>query len=218
MSLRLVIMQAFILCFSIKTCGKKLNVSCLPSCSCETIKAAGGERIEMDCRSAKLVRMPACPMVFEWNDQNRIRQIRLNLSGNRIEHLDLLFLNQWKTLEVLILSQNRLKSLSKSADKEISMRRLKVLDLSSNNIQVLHTFILNGFPSLRTLNLSHNQIHTISNGAFLLPALLELDLSHNQMTEVGSHLFETSPQLEIIRFAHNRISRLLGNALLSIRS
>jgi Leucine-rich repeat (LRR) protein len=84
------------------------------------------------------------------------------------------------------------------------MANMNSLDLSSNSLKVLHTFVLAGFPLLRTLNLSHNQIHSVTEGAFILPSLHELDLSQNQMTEISSHLFETSPHLDIIIFAHNK--------------
>ena len=69
-----------------------------------------------------------------------------------------------------------------------------------------------GLPSLRCLNLSHNHIHTVSEGAFVLPSLVELDISHNAMIEAPPHLFETSPYIDTIAFSHNRISRLLGKS------
>ena len=211
MTLTLLILLAYLLGDNATATSKHSNpASCLPDCSCQNGKHAGGAIMEIDCRNAHYRRIPS-PLVYAKNKEDRFSRVRLILAANRIEHLDVVFLNQWKTLEVLILSKNKLKSLSKSTEDETSMGSLKSLDLSSNSLQVLHTFVLAGFPSLRTLNLSHNQIHTITEGAFILPSLHELDLSHNQMTEVAPHLFDTSPHLNIIRFAHNRVSRLLGN-------
>ena len=191
------------------TASSKHDAACLQDCKCRISSSAIRE---INCRNANYRRMPNTP-VYALTTEKSFSGIRLILSENRIDHLDVVFLNQWKSLEVLILSKNKLKSLSKSTEDESSMPSLKSLDLSSNSLQVLHTFVLAGFPSLRILNISHNQIHTISEGAFILPSLHELDLSHNQMTEAAPHLFDSSPQLHTIRFSHNRVSRLLGNSL-----
>ena len=212
MNVKLLILLTYALSDKVSGSSKPSNPSCLPDCSCQNKKHSSNARIEIDCRNAHYKRMPS-PLVYAEDKDNHFTPIRLTLTENRIEHLDVAFLNQWKTLEVLSLSQNKLKSLSKSSEDETSMANLKSLDLSSNSLQVLHTFVLAGFPLLRTLNLSNNQIHSIMEGAFILPSLHELDLSHNQMTEVSSHLFETSPRLVIIRFAHNKVSRLLGNSI-----
>ena len=211
MNLNVLAVLAYVLSDNV-IASSKHDAACLQDCTCGISKDGRSAIRQIDCRNANYRRMPNTPV----NAQNREKSfsaIRLILSENRIDHLDVVFLNQWKSLEVLILSKNKLKSLSKSTEDVSSMPSLKSLDLSSNSLQVLHTFVLVGFPSLRILNISHNQIHTISEGAFLLPSLHELDLSHNQMTEAAPHLFDSSPQLHIIRFSHNRVSRLLGNSL-----
>ena len=163
--------------------------------------------MEINCEGVRYKTVPS-PPIYEENIRTK-----LILLENAIEHVDVKLLHKWKSLEYLNLGQNKLKSLTKSADDQLLMKYLRDLDLSYNHLQVLQTYVFSGFSSLVRLNLSHNQIHTISHGAFILPALEELDLSHNQMTEASPHLFETSPRLDIIRFSHNRISRLLGKNL-----
>ena len=186
---------------------KSSTLSCLPECHCKYGQDRG-YGVEMDCRDGKMRRLPR-PEGFGKNKESLI--IAIFLTNNSIEHLDVVFLSQWSSLEILDLSQNNIKSLSKSTEDETLMSNLKIVNLSFNSLQVLHGLVFAGFPSLITLNLSHNQIHTISESALVLPSLLELDLSYNQISEAVPHLFDTSPNLDIIRFSHNRLSRLLGN-------
>ena len=164
----------------------------------------------MNCMNGEYSAVPN-PLVRARNDKKSPPDvISLNLANNSVAHLDLVFLSQWKRLEILNLSNKKVKSVAKSTEDFPPLKSLKILDLSMNSLQVLHSLVFVGLPSLWCLNLSHNQIHTVSEGAFVLPSLVELDISHNAMTEAPAHLWDTSPLIDTIAFSHNRISRLLG--------
>ena len=92
MNIKLFIMLTFALRDILSGCSKPSNPSCLPDCSCQNDKY----RIEIDCRSAHYKRMPS-PFVYAENKENHFTHIILILAENTIEHLDVAFLNQWKT-------------------------------------------------------------------------------------------------------------------------
>ena len=200
----------FLLLDRMCVCSVQSPASCLPDCQCRPFDHGDTQSIEMNCRNGEYSVVPN-PLVRARGDEKSPPDvISLNLANNSVEHLDLVFLSEWSRLEILNLSNNKVKSVGKSTEDFSTLESLKILDLSRNSLQVLHSTVFVGLPSLRCLNLSHNQIHTVSEGAFVLPSLVELDISHNAMTEAPTHLFETSPHIDAIAFSHNRISRLLG--------
>ena len=205
---------AFLLLCRMCVCSIEWPAECLPDCHCKPLHHEDKEGVEMNCRDGEYSAIPNP----RGDDKTPPGVISLNLANNSVSHLDLVLLTQWMGLQILNLSSNKVKSVAKSTEDFSPLESLKILDLSRNSLQVLHSMVFVGLPSLRILNVSHNQIHTVSEGAFVLPSLVELDISHNAMTEAPSHLLDTSPHIDVIAFSHNRISRLLGNIFIRLDS
>ena len=110
MNLNLFILLAYVLSENANA-SSKYFAGCLQGCRCKSNKHGSSAIRNIDCINSHYNRMPSPPPVHAQNKEERVEGIRLILSENRIEHLDVMFLNQWEALEILILRKNKLKSL-----------------------------------------------------------------------------------------------------------
>ncbi|KAK2710141.1 leucine-rich repeat neuronal protein 1-like [Artemia franciscana] len=112
----------------------------------------------------------------------------LDLSDNQISILEDHAFRDFPKLIVLILSGNKIHSVSAVA---LSLKHLQALDLSRNNIRLLHTFALSGMPHLKWVNVSENVMTNIPNGLFgALHTIETVDFSANKITKVADKAIE----------------------------
>jgi Leucine-rich repeat (LRR) protein len=152
----------------------------------------------------------------------------LDLSKNRLSNLQAGTFDL-KNLEVLILSENQLQTLStnlfEGAGKLQSLSldsnniigisafneldNLKFMNLSHNAIKKINFGVFK-LPALNTLNLSNNKIHTIEEDAFLVAQnLTDLDLSNNKLMKIGSGMLTGLVQLKIFNLKSNQIGEIV---------
>ena len=113
---------------------------------------------------------------------------QLDLSGNHLRNIS--FLNHTtvlKTLEVLILKDNRISFLADDSFGALS--NLEVLDLSGNSLEGknLESAMFSELLSLRSLNMERNPMFIVKEGLFdfyNLPKIEDLDLSHCLLEDI----------------------------------
>lgn len=138
----------------------------------------------------------------------------LYLSGNELEYVDAMAFVNLPNLRRLDLSNNRLRSLSKSAfpdDNKLqhlilsrsfhnhstidvllnflrsgNLLQLTVLDMSSNDLVILPSDIFTSLLSLVSLSLQNSSIIDIHNGTLRVPLLHDLDLRDNSLKDLSS--------------------------------
>lgn len=107
-------------------------------------------------------------------------------------------------LRKLYLSSNKLKSLSESIDKFLS---LQVLDLQDNQLTELPACI-GQLENLENLNVSHNQLSKIDFEFSRADSLGVLIMMHNKITEICPGLFTTLRNCQQINLSHNKLAGL----------
>ncbi|KAL8342708.1 hypothetical protein RB601_004808 [Gaeumannomyces tritici] len=153
----------------------------------------------------------------------------LDVSNNRVEHLDHAELNNLTGLLKLNLANNRLKRLPPYFG---AYRSLRTLNVSSNFLEKFPSFLCD-LESLVDLDLSFNLIgtfppciHNLRNlekfvitnnrlsgtlpeGFHRLENLRELDIKYNAIS--GIDIISQLPKLEILTADHNAISQFVGS-------
>jgi len=133
---------------------------------------------------------------------------KLGLSHNNIDNIDVLRRVKFSQLEILALSNNKIKDISILS--ELNLRFLRELRLSKNEIADISILKEVKFPNLKCLVLSNNYITNIDaleDGYF--PILLELRLSNNKIDDASS--LKSSKFCKIIKklfLSNNNISNL----------
>ncbi|RLV89419.1 hypothetical protein DV515_00014874 [Chloebia gouldiae] len=114
---------------------------------------------------------------------------------------------------ILLLSDNRLKSLSTTAF--LSLTQLQDIDLANNGLVALHTGAL--LLSLKELTLSHNALSALPvlEG---LPALTHLAVAHNSLETLAPGAFRTVPQLQNLDLRGNKMQQLPQEAFAGLRA
>lgn len=114
---------------------------------------------------------------------------------------------------ILLLSDNRLESLSTTAFQPLS--QLQDIDLTNNGLVALHTGAV--LTSLKELTLSHNALVAlpILEG---LPGLTHLAVAHNSLETLASGAFRTVPQLQNLDLRGNKLQRLSQEAFAGLKA
>ncbi|XP_071442248.1 chaoptin-like [Hetaerina americana] len=133
----------------------------------------------------------------------------LDVSRNRLEHLDGTMLSQTPHLLSLGLAANRLTILPDNAFAALGA--LLRLDLSSNPLRANFKELFHYLPTLRTLSLAGCGLSG-SAPSLRLPALLNLDLSDNTLEDVSSSSAAGVPRLRILTLTRNKFTSLPSSA------
>ncbi|XP_053381250.1 uncharacterized protein LOC123562128 [Mercenaria mercenaria] len=107
----------------------------------------------------------------------------LDLSHNRISHLDDTTFEEVPDLEILYLNDNLLTSLDKDLFKGLTS--LKMLHLNTNLLTTLHKDLFKELTSLTTLHLDNNLLTVLPTDPFKYNTALQyLSLSANQLSTI----------------------------------
>lgn len=131
----------------------------------------------------------------------------LDLSDNRIEHVDGTMFAAVPGLVSLSLNNNRLTILPDNVFSGLSSS-LHHLDLSSNNlVKTSLRDLLHHVQGLRTLNLARAGLEEVP-ASMPLPHLAELDLSGNSLSDVPYEAITRLAQLRSLNVSSNRLVHL----------
>ncbi len=143
-----------------------------------------------------------------WEVVNLYGLTTLDLSANPAMEWDtsMSYLSQNKSIEELILKNNKLIELSPKLKK---FKNLESIDLSYNDkLSVLNVFdVAKGIEQLHSLNLSNCQIRELPKNIKNLKKLWDLYLQHNRLSQVPIEIGELE-ELENINLSYNQITEL----------
>ncbi|XP_059082371.1 chaoptin-like isoform X2 [Tigriopus californicus] len=132
----------------------------------------------------------------------------LNLSYNRIEHVDSTMFSNTPHLISLSLAHNKLTILPDNIF--IGLGSLTKLDLSYNPIRANYKELFHYVQRLKDLSLAHVDIQTLP--MFTLPQLTRLDVSANRMDDLPYSNSEGLPQLRHLNVSRNQFTHLPSHA------
>ena len=113
----------------------------------------------------------------------------------------------WTSLEVLILSDNKLKDISPTA--ALGLSKLNRLDLETNSLGKLLPEWFFDLLSLEQLNLSDNLLANVPNDIFSTLTMLRiLHLEENQIKAIRRRMFHHNKQLESLFLGDNIIKKI----------
>ncbi|XP_031570827.1 uncharacterized protein LOC116305127 isoform X2 [Actinia tenebrosa] len=128
----------------------------------------------------------------------------IDLSNNIITHMQESALEQLKSLKVVRMNKNFLRSLPSEAFP--STNQLSTLDLSSNLLTTIEPTFLRPLTSLRVLSLRSNKITFLNERVFEKNSnLTTLYLNFNQIEKIPELLFSHLQQLKILYLNDNKI-------------
>lgn len=137
------------------------------------------------------------------------RLVVLDLSHNKLSHLDSNTFRSQYSLQVLQLHHNGLVSIADNAFS--SLYNLHTLILSYNSITYIDALTFNGLYILGMLSLDNNKIQAVHSEAFKnCSNLQELNLSNNKLVQVPIAI-KTLQQLRSLDISDNRFS-IIHNA------
>lgn len=164
---------------------------------------------------------------------NETMPLRLNISYNRLTHLDgeinsflyvysidatsnclndsTSFRRLGYSLRALILKQNCFISLNNHAFTELY--NMELLDLSQNNLTLLRRRCFHGLTGLQRLELNNNHISQLQIDQFTdLRNLRVLNLSHNRLRSLPREIF-LHTRIEYLNLAYNQLTIWPSNSL-----
>ncbi|GFT36048.1 toll-like receptor Tollo [Nephila pilipes] len=137
------------------------------------------------------------------------RLVVMDLSYNKLTHLESATFRSQYSLQTLNLEHNELVSIADNAFS--SLYNLQNLILNHNNLTYIDALTFTGLQMLTILNLDFNSIQAIHSEALKnCTNLLELHLNVNKLTEVPKTL-KFLQQLRSLDISNNRIS-VINNA------
>ena len=114
-----------------------------------------------------------------------------------------------QTVESLILSYNRIKTLPEYNGNAAKYPNLKNLSLEANEIRHLNNFSFILFPMLESLDLSENHLHEVPPHAFTSRSLslkiINLDNSKFRLDQENWNMFYQTPNIQRINMGFCRI-------------
>ena len=129
----------------------------------------------------------------------------IDLAKNNFSEIDVNLFRGLESLEILHLSNCKIKSLAAGLFEDL--KNLQVLDLNFNQIRELNASIFTNLVSLKSLFLHNNEIARIDQGS--LPTnshnLTFVDLKQNNLTQVPVDCL-TLPYLHLCSCDHNQIT------------
>lgn len=160
------------------------------------------------------------------SDGRRYNIVKLDLSGNKINHIDIDAFSGMGFLHFLDLSENRIYDLPDRLFAEANnlgilvlsrnyfvdvpnfqSRSLRTLHLSNCQISSINIDSLRDMNSLVELDLSINQIESIPNG-LASNTLQELDLSYNEISMLTDDTFSALPHLAVLDMRGNEFKEV----------
>ncbi|VDO97296.1 unnamed protein product [Soboliphyme baturini] len=136
----------------------------------------------------------------------------LDVSRNRLQHVQKFVFDQMSGLQTLTLSENAISTIDRHAFRNCSS--LESLDLSTNAIRELSINCFDGVVNLKHLRLQMNALGDIAAVLVNLQRLITLNVSNNQIRSVDFGLLP--PGLRQLYASHNRIE-VITNFLQSMR-
>ncbi|CAH0557026.1 unnamed protein product [Brassicogethes aeneus] len=141
----------------------------------------------------------------------------LDLTKNRLKHIDTDILNSLTSLKELKASKNFIQELKQGAFN--SLQHLKTLDLDNNELEFIEPHAIRALPLLKSLKLSKNKLKELPNSAFSnLPLLQKAELQENQLRLLGPNTFNIVPHLLMLNMSHNQLLSVEDAGLRSLRS
>lgn len=147
----------------------------------------------------------------EWLDEESfsslVRLVALDLSKNRLTHVNPRLLAPLTSLQLLDLSGNNLKTIGNAAFQ--TLHNLHILRLSHNQIERLDKSAFNGLSVLGSLNLDHNLLSNLEDDSMKnCSSLVDINLSHNRFSSVPTEALRSLSQLKSLDLGENSLSRL----------
>lgn len=130
----------------------------------------------------------------EFLDEHAIKGIQvLDLSQNRLKSISHISRLR-RSLEKLFLKGNLLETLNENQFADFE--RLEYIDLSDNQIQSIHHLAFAGAQKLKAISLRDNLITAITKDTFTGPQLLDfLDLSDNKIHRLDDATFTDTVEM-----------------------
>lgn len=117
-----------------------------------------------------------------------------------------------QTMNIVDLSHNRIHHIDRNAF--IGANELKWLDLSYNRLTALNDTLFENLQHLTHLDLSGNPIETINKGTFAnMKQLQYLNLSHTSLTNIAPDTFSSLNNLQKLDLSYNDLKKLNANIL-----
>lgn len=136
----------------------------------------------------------------------------LNVAENSLNEIPYDVLRS-KTLEILNLSKNCIKSINEAQlQTSVSLRRF---DISRNKLAQFPSSFGNFFPALISLNISHNQISKLPTNPLDLRQLRTLNLSNNRLDRIPPRFLDQCFMLEMLDLTQNCLLELPTQAVLT---
>ncbi|GFT62226.1 toll-like receptor Tollo [Nephila pilipes] len=145
-----------------------------------------------------------------------IRVATLDISYNRLTHIDSTIFRSQYSLEVLHLDHNEIEVISDHAFS--SLYKLHTLILNNNKIKRVSNTMFSGLHILNILSLSHNDISDVHPDAFRNnSAVMELSLADNKLTAVPTAV-QSLQLLRSLDLANNKISDIHNASYLGLEN
>ena len=125
----------------------------------------------------------------------------LSLARNNLTDLSQRFFMQFKLLDILDLSSNKLTQLSPAVGY---LGKLSYFDVSGNSLSFIPDTIV-GMTSLKYLDLSYNKLPSLSVCFGRMKSLNTLKISYNSMTVLPPHLGSLRDTLQTFDFTGNEL-------------
>uniref|UniRef100_A0A1I8AT38 Ig-like domain-containing protein n=1 Tax=Steinernema glaseri TaxID=37863 RepID=A0A1I8AT38_9BILA len=183
---------AFLLCLS-TVFSPGTPLSCPVDCRCQ-------DKREMTCSELTVAQVEevfsAIPMI-PWLDTLQ------RLTFNDCELVDMSSFPVIPNLAYLDLSANRLEHVDSL--RHLSFPSVLSVNLSHNHLTLLgrDSFVM--FPNVEELYIDYNLIGLIDWEAFRLFKLRRLHLNNNVLSSISEHILRFTPNLEFISLAHNHL-------------
>nr|AVK72306.1 slit1 protein [Isodiametra pulchra] len=173
-------------------CIVRVHHSCPTDCVCYDYAKV------VDCSNGNFREVP--PDVPEFVEQ-------LNLSNNKITHVNSTNLQRMVNLRKLDLSHNELVIVEEEAFA--SQANLQFLDLSHNILQFLSKSSFRESSIIKTLNVSHNLLNVIDSELFSgFTYLEELNLENNEISCIEENALATLYSLKTLLLSQNNLVNL----------
>ncbi|KAJ2951907.1 hypothetical protein O0L34_g4159 [Tuta absoluta] len=124
----------------------------------------------------------------------------IDLSSNKLKHINKGLFNKFTNLRKLILSKNEIINIFEESFDGLT--KLESLDLSENNLTTLAN-VFTPLKNLQHLNLSRNNIEFIHENYFNNWLLQHLDVSHNNLRKLAPGALQLLPNLARLLLTDN---------------
>lgn len=140
----------------------------------------------------------------------------LTLSSINLESIKPGALQDLNSLETLILSENKLKTIE---EKTFTFCKVKTIDLSNNLIATIQKNAFYGTPMLETLLLNDNKLPKFDPQWFhqFVVSITSLQLHNNQIRNISTTTFIQFEQLETLTLSSNTIEAIDSDSFVNTK-